>query len=116
MSPPASPGSCRTLVAVPGDADADRAPGIPGDPEDHDRDQQTDDRVANLPAESNEGRTHDDSQGDEAVHAGMLSVSNEGGAAQSLARVQTDTRGQFVAQEADEAGSGKRPQIESSSG
>jgi hypothetical protein len=65
MSPPASRGSCRTLVAVPGDADADRAPGIPGDLEDHDRDQQTDDRVANLPAESNEGGTRDDAQGDE---------------------------------------------------
>src|SRR5829696_4151456 len=98
-------------IFVPGDAYADRAPGIPADLEDHDRDQQTDDRVANLPAESHEGRARDDAQGDETVHAGMLSVGNEGGTAHALARVQTHTCSQFVAQEADESGSGKRPQM-----
>ena len=38
---------------------------------------------------------------DETVDAGMLSVGNEGGAPQSLARAQTDTCGELVAQEPD---------------
>jgi hypothetical protein len=81
------------------DADADRAPSIPSDLEDHDRDQKADNRVTDFPAESNEGCARDDAQGDEAVHAGMLSVGNEGGTAQSFARMQADPCGQFVAQE-----------------
>ena len=63
------------------DAATDGAPRVPGDLEDHERDQKADDRIADLPAEADERRARDDAEGDESVHAGMFAVGDEGGTA-----------------------------------
>ena len=47
--------------------------------QDHERDEWPHKRIADFPAQSNQGCACDDAEGDEAVHAGMLSVGNEAG-------------------------------------
>ena len=58
-------------------AGADEAPRVPGDLEDHERDQEPDDRVAGLPADESGARN--DAQGDEPVYARVLAVGDETG-------------------------------------
>ena len=89
----------------------DRAPRIPGDLEDHERDRETDDRVANARAERDHDRARDDAQRNEAVDAGVIAVGDQRRTRQPPARAQPYLRGQLVTDEADDAGRRQHPEM-----
>jgi hypothetical protein len=55
----------------------DNPPRIPGDLEDRERAEKTDDRVADFQAEANERRASNDAEGDEPTDTGVLAVCDE---------------------------------------
>ena len=80
-----------------------RPPGVPGDLEDHERDQETDDRIGDRHARGNDGRTGDHADRDEAVNAGVVAVGHEGGAMQPAPGAQPHLRCDLVSDEPDQA-------------
>src|SRR5215204_6020760 len=80
-----SPLGLNALVSVLGRFDelarlggGDDAPGIPGDLDDHECNQEADDRVSSGEAERDEGGARDDTERDEAVDACVVAVCDQG--------------------------------------
>src|SRR6266536_1968465 len=88
-----------------------RAPGVPGDLEDHHRDRKADDRITDRGAERNDGRAPNDAQRDEAINPGMVAVSDQRRARQSLPRPQTHLCGQLVSAAPDDPSDSEHPQM-----
>src|SRR5215211_5663804 len=82
----------------------DHAPGVPRDLEDDEGDEQSDDRVGDLGAEGDDAGARDDAERDKPVDAGVVAVSDEGGAREASARAQPDLGCDLVADEADQTG------------
>jgi hypothetical protein len=89
----------------------DGAPGVPGDPEDDECDSEADQRVADACAERDNDRARDDPERDEAVDAGVVSISDQRRAGEAASATQPHPGGEFIANEADDAGGGKHPQM-----
>src|SRR5438105_15265491 len=87
----------------------DGVPALPGDAEDDGGDYEPDDRVGQVEAEGNDCGAREDSEADEAVDAGMVSVGDEGGTVQPTSGAQATLGGDLVADEADDAGGGQEP-------
>src|SRR5215211_5107589 len=66
----------------------DRAPRVPGDLQDHDGDEQTENRVADRRTKRDHDRACDDAERDEPVDAGVVAVGDQRGARQALPRPQ----------------------------
>src|SRR5215217_1291632 len=86
------------------DAGADRLPRLPGDPQDDDRDRETDDRIADLKAERDDDRACDHREAHEPVDACVVSVGDERWARQTPPGAKPDLSGCLVAEEAEDAG------------
>src|SRR5262245_47433308 len=87
----------------------DEAPGVPGDLEDHERDEEADDRVRARQTDCDEGSARDHAERYEAVRPSVVAVRDESRAGEPLPRAKTNVRGQLVAQEPDRPGDGERP-------
>jgi hypothetical protein len=90
---------------------ADGLEGLPGDAQDHQRDGEADERVADVAADGDDDRAGDDGEADEPVRAGVVAVGDQGGAVEVAPGTEADLRGDLVADEADDAGGGERPEV-----
>jgi len=89
----------------------DRTPGVPGDRQDHEGDEQADDRVADGSAERNDGGAGDDPQRDEAVYARMVTVRDQRRTAEPSPAPQTYLGRNLVSQEANETSGSENPEV-----
>jgi hypothetical protein len=62
---------------------ANRPPRLPGDPQDHERDPEADDRIDNWCSARDDDRRGNHSQAHERIGSGMVSIADPRGAAQS---------------------------------
>jgi hypothetical protein len=86
------------VVVVAGD----RAPQVPSDAQDHDRDRQADQGVGDVEAERDDDRARDDREADEPVNASVVSVGDERGTVEAGAGAQAHLGRDLVADEADD--------------
>src|SRR4051812_8831991 len=84
---------------------------LPGDAEDHERDGQADERVAEPEAGRDRPRAGDDGERDEPVGTGMVAVGDQRGAVEAAAAAEADLRRELVADEADRARSGEDAEV-----
>jgi hypothetical protein len=56
----------------------DRSPRLPGDTQDHERDQESDDRIAGFEPKRDDDRAADDAEGDKGVDASVVAVCDQG--------------------------------------
>jgi hypothetical protein len=89
----------------------DRAPGVPGDLDDHERDCEADDRVGDVGAERDADRARDDAERDEAVDSGVVAVGDQRRAREAPAGPVADGGGALVADETHQTGGGQRPEV-----
>src|SRR5689334_287539 len=89
----------------------DGRPRVPGDLEDHERDDEADDRVADSGAEGDHDGAGDDAEGDEAVDPSVVSVRDERRAVEPAAAAEPHLGGDLVADEADRSGRSENPEM-----
>jgi hypothetical protein len=83
----------------------------PGDLEDHKRDNEADDRIADRYAEGNDDRAGDDSEGDEAVRASVVAVGDQRRTGETTTCTKANLGGDLVPDEPNRAGGGERPEM-----
>src|SRR5712691_5567605 len=86
-------------------------PALPGDVEDDEGDDETDDRVGEVQPEGNHAGARKHSETDKAVYPRVVSVCDERGTVEPPTGTQTHLRGDLVPDEPDDAGSGQEPQM-----
>jgi hypothetical protein len=89
----------------------DRSPGVPGDLEYHQSDDQADDRVTAREAKGDDDRARNDGERDESIDAGVVAVGDEGGTRKTPSRSQPHLRGDLVADKADRPSGGEHRQV-----
>ena len=88
-----------------------QTPAVPGDLEDHERDDEADERVADRGSEGDDDRARDDPEGDEAIGPSMVAVGNQRGARETATCAESHLGRKLVSGESDHAGRGKHPQV-----
>jgi hypothetical protein len=89
----------------------DQAPGIPGDLEDHERDDETDDRIADRSAQSDDDRAGHDAERDKAIGPGMVAVRDQRRARESPTGSKSDLGGKLVPGEPDHPRGREHPEM-----
>src|SRR5216117_3004282 len=72
--------SISTMASVVVVAPGDRLPRLPGDSQDHERDAEADERIADVEAERHDHCARDDRQADEGVDPRVVAVGDQRGA------------------------------------
>jgi hypothetical protein len=88
-----------------------QTPGVPGDLEDHERDDEADDGITDRGSEGDDDRARDDSERDETIGPSVVAVCDQRGARESATGAESHLGRKFVSGEPDDAGRGKHPQV-----
>jgi hypothetical protein len=90
---------------------ANRAPGVPGDLEDYRRDGEADQRVGDREAKSDDSSGCNHGQAHVGVSAGVVAVSNQRWAVETMPGAGSDDRGDPIAGKADDPGPGQGEKV-----
>src|SRR5579859_8306237 len=90
---------------------AHRVPGLPGDAEDHERDHETDYRIGDVEAESDDRSARENAEADKAVDPSVIAVGDERRALEAAPGPQPNLSGNLVPDETDHPCRRKQPQM-----